>query len=153
MNTRPILYAEDEEDDAYFLQRAFSEAGISQPLIVLPDGQQVIDYCSGRGQFSNRDEHPLPSLLLLDLNLPRKSGIEVIKWIRNESSVSTMPIIVLTSSLQDADIHRSYAQGANAYLVKPSKPGDLLVMTKTIKDFWLTQNRTVEKCWDIFETE
>jgi DNA-binding response OmpR family regulator len=90
--------------------------------------------------------------LLLDLNLPKKSGLEVLKWIRNEPLVSTLPVIVLTSSLQDADIHRAYVQGANAYLVKPAKPDELVAMAKTIKDFWLSQNRTVEKAWDLFGT-
>jgi CheY-like chemotaxis protein len=151
-NLKPILYAEDEQDDSYFMTRAFAQADISNPLIIVRDGQEALDYCNGTGRYSNRDEYPLPCLLLLDLNLPKKSGLEVLKWIRNEPLVSTLPVIVLTSSLQDADIHRAYVQGANAYLVKPAKPDELVAMAKTIKDFWLSQNRTVEKAWDLFGT-
>ena len=77
--------------------------------------------------------------------MPRKSGLEVLKWVRSEPAISTLPVIVLTSSLHDADIHRAYLQGANAYLVKPTNPGELLVLVKTIKDFWLTHNRMPEE--------
>ena len=136
MNLKPILYAEDEENDAFFLQRALVQATVLNPLVVARDGQEAIDYCSGSGRFSNRDEHPLPCLVLLDLNMPRKSGMEVLKWIRNQPSISDLPVIVLTSSLQEADIHRAYSQGANAYLGKPSKPDELVGVIKSIKDFW-----------------
>ncbi len=95
--TRTILYAEDEEDDIFFMQRAFSAAGITYPLITVPDGQEAIDYLQGGGRYANRDEFPVPYLLLLDLNLPRKSGLDVLKWIRNEPAVSTLPVIVLSS--------------------------------------------------------
>lgn len=151
MHLQPILYAEDEENDAFFLKRAFKQAGISHPLIVVSDGQDAIDYCAGSGRYVNRAEHPLPCLLLLDLNMPRKSGIEVLEWIRKEPSVRTLPVIVLTSSLQDSDIHRAYTHGANAYLAKPSQPEGLIAVAQTIKDFWLTLNRTVQKCPDLFE--
>ena len=152
MNLKPILYAEDEQDDVFFLKRAFTQAGIAHPLVVVPDGQRAIDYCCGAGDYADRDQHPLPCLLLLDLNMPQKSGLEVLKWVRNDPQISTLPIIVLTSSLQDADIHRAYVQGANAYVVKPSNPDELLFMAKTIKDFWLTQNRTAEKFRNILES-
>jgi len=145
MTTKPVLYAEDEEHDAFFLQRAFTQAGVEQKLIVVPDGQEAIDYCSGGGVYSNREEHPLPCLLLLDLNLPRKSGLEVLKWVRSNPAIFTLPVIVLTSSLQNADIHRAYIQGANAYLVKPTDPRELFTIVKTLKDFWLTHNRMPEK--------
>ena len=125
---------------------------MEQKLIVVPDGEEAVNYCSGVGAYSNRNEYPLPCLLLLDLNMPRKSGLEVLKWVRSEPSISTLPVIVLTSSLHDADIHRAYVQGANAYLVKPTNPGELLVLVKTIKDFWLTHNRMPKKSWNILDS-
>jgi CheY-like chemotaxis protein len=137
----PILYAEDEENDAYFLRRAFDRAGVEHPLVVVRDGQEAIEYCTGSGRFADRAEHPLPCLVLLDLNMPRKSGMEVLEWIRRQPAVSTMPAIILTSSLQDDDIHRAYSNGANAYLVKPNKADELTDMVKSIKEFWLLQNR------------
>ena len=145
MNLRPILYAEDDENDAYFLQRAFRLAGISHPLVIVSNGQEVIDYCSGEGRFTQRDEHPLPFLVLLDLNMPRKSGIEVLKWIREKPSFRTLPVIVLTSSLQDNDIEQAYLAGANAYLAKPSQPEELNNTAESIKSFWFDQNRTPKR--------
>jgi CheY-like chemotaxis protein len=152
VHLKPILYAEDEENDVFFLRRAFQQANISHPLVVVSDGQEAIDYCCGSGRYMNRSEHPLPCLLLLDLNMPRKSGIEVLEWIRKESPVCTLPVIVLTSSLQDTDINRAYIHGANAYVAKPSQPEGLIAVAKTVKDFWLTLNRTAQKCPDFFGT-
>jgi CheY-like chemotaxis protein len=141
MNLKPVLYVEDEEDDAFFMRRAFELADILHPLVVVVDGQEAIDYCEGVGRYSSRDKHPVPCILLLDLNLPVRSGLEVLDWLRKQPSYATLPVIVLTSSLQDADIHRAYALGANAYLVKPSKQDELAAMAKAIKNFWLAQNR------------
>ncbi len=145
MSLRPILYAEDDENDAYFLHRAFRLAGISHPLVVLSNGQEVIDYCSRGGRYAEGGDHPLPCLVLLDLNMPKKSGIEVLTWIREQPSFRSLPVLVLTSSLQDTDIERAYLAGANAYLAKPSQPDELTVMAQTINNFWLAQNRTAEK--------
>ena len=142
MSTRPILYAEDEETDSFFLQRAFGKAGVQNPLVVTPNGQDAIDYLSGAGRYQDRTAFPLPCLVLLDLNLPRKSGIEVLRWIREEETTAMLPVIILTSSLQEADIRKSYAAGANAYLAKPSQPDELVAMVKSIKEFWLGLNRS-----------
>ena len=145
MNPRPVLYAEDEENDAYFLQRAFKTVGIVHPLVIVNDGQEAINYCRGDGDYTNAGEHPSPCLILLDLNMPKRSGINVLDWIRKESSMATVPVIILTSSLQESDIELAYCHGANAYLVKPYKPDELIGMSRSIKDFWLTQNRTTGK--------
>ena len=151
MNLKPILYAEDEENDVFFLERAFKQAGIATPLVIVSDGQAAIDYCLGRDRYTNRNEYPLPCLLLLDLNMPKKSGMEVLKCIREEPNVRTLPVIILTSSLQDSDIHRAYLNGANAYLVKPPKPEGLVVMAKAIQDFWLSQNCVAQKSPELFD--
>jgi len=142
MSAGAVLYAEDDENDAYFLQRAFRQAGVANALIVVPNGQEAIDYLSGNRPYADRNEHPLPCLVLLDLHMPKKSGMEVLSWIRGHSSLSTIPVIILTSSLQDRDIERAYLGGANAYLVKPSQPEELSEMVKTIRDFWLGQNKS-----------
>lgn len=153
MNLRPVLYVEDEEDDVFLMKRAFARTGIANPLIVVRDGQAAVDYFSGVGPYANRAEYPLPCLMLLDLNLPMKSGLDVLKWVRSGPAVFTVPVIVLTSSLQDADIHRAYIQGANAYLVKPSRPEELLAMIQNIRDFWLVQNKVTEQHWDAFKPQ
>ena len=102
----------------------------------------AIDYLAGAGPYANREEHPMPCLVLLDLNMPGKSGLDVLKWIRTQPRISTLPIVVITSSNQDSDIHRAYLLGANGYLIKPGKPDELLVMVKGIRDYWLAQNRS-----------
>jgi CheY-like chemotaxis protein len=140
MSLQPILYAEDEENDAFFLRRAFTAAEIPHPLVVVPDGQEAIRYCGGLGGAASQ---PLPCLILLDLNMPIKSGIEVLEWIRQKSPIATVPVIILSSSLQPYDIQVAYSRGANAYLVKPSVPDELIAMARSIKDFWLDRNRSV----------
>src|SRR5690348_1573355 len=140
MSLNPVLYAEDEKDDVFFLERAFHEARVLNPLVIIPDGLKALEYLSGTGLYANRDEYPLPCLLLLDLNMPGKSGFEVLKWIRRQPAHCTLPVVMLTSSTQDADVHRAYMQGANGFLVKPSRPADLIQLVKALKDFWLLQN-------------
>lgn len=148
MILRPVLYAEDGEDDVFLMTRAFARTGITNPLTVVGNGQEAIDYLTGAGAYSDRQKHPLPCLMLLDLNLPQKSGLDVLKRIRSEPAVATLPVIVLTSSLQDTDIHRAYLQGANAYLVKPNKQEELTRMLENVRDFWLIQNRVDEQGWN-----
>ena len=137
----PILYAEDDGNDALLANYAFEKAQILNPLVVVPDGKAAIEYLAGTGQYANRTEYPLPCLILLDLKLPRVSGLEVLKWIRSQPSVCTLPVLILTSSNQDGDVHRAYILGANGYLMKPSKTDEMLVMAKGIRDFWLILNR------------
>jgi CheY-like chemotaxis protein len=147
MESGLILYAEDEENDVFFLKRAFRQAQIEHPIFAVSDGQKAMDYCSGVGEFADRTKHPLPRLLLLDLNMPRKSGFEVLKWIRSDSQISNLPVIVLTSSLQEADIDRAYTNGANAYVVKPTSTDDMVAMASGINEFWFKLSRISEKKW------
>jgi CheY-like chemotaxis protein len=123
------------------MKRAFRQAGIENPPQVVTNGQAAIDYISGANSYADRETFPVPALLLLDLKLPIKSGLEVLKWIRSTPACCTVPVIMLTSSNQNSDIHRAYILGANSYLVKPGKPDQLLTMVNTIKDFWLNLNR------------
>lgn len=138
MQTDPVLYAEDEENDVFLLRRAFKQAAITNPLEIVGDGQQAIDFLTGAGQFGGRR---LPCLALLDLNMPRKSGFDVLTWIRQQPAFQALPLIVLTSSTNERDIEKAYALGANAYLVKPSNQPDLIALAKSIGDFWLHRNR------------
>ena len=139
MMIKPILLVEDEENDVFFFQRAMSKAGIMSPVPVARDGQQAIDYLKGMGKFARRAEFPLPELILLDLKLPFVMGLDVLKWIRQESGLAPI-VVILSSSREEADIAAAYRLGANAYLVKPADPGDLGDMVRAINDFWLTQN-------------
>lgn len=138
MDAKPILYVDDSADDLFFMQQAFKELGLPNKLIGVESGQEAIDYLNRVGEFK---DWPLPRLVLLDLNMPGKSGFEVLKWIRTHPPVSTLPVVVLTSSNYDADVHRAYRLGANAYLLKPAAPEKLVGVLKTLKDFWLTLNQ------------
>ena len=134
-----VLYVEDEENDVFFMRVAFKETGLSHLLRVVTDGQQAIDYLAGHGPFADREEHPLPGLVLLDLNLPIKSGIDVLRWIRGQSDFVSLPVIVLTSSGRDADRQKCLELGANEFFVKPGLPKDTLKLVETLRDHWLRQ--------------
>jgi CheY-like chemotaxis protein len=138
----PILYAEDDENDAFLMQRAFNQAGIANPLRIVEDGRSAMQYLAGTGAGVDHQSHPAPCLILLDLKMPGQSGFDVLQWVRTQPATCTLPVIVLTSSSQDSDIHRAYLLGANGYLIKPGKPEELLAIVKSIKEFWLVQNRT-----------
>src|SRR6266478_3502607 len=114
-----ILIADDREDDVLLMQRSLEKAGVTNPLQVVHNGEETIAYLRGEGRFSNRAEYPLPALLLLDLKMPRKDGFEVLEWIRQESAIRALRIIVLTSSENIRDVSRAYELGANSFLVKP----------------------------------
>ena len=139
--TGPILYAEDDENDVYFLERAFKQIGLVDRLRIVTDGDAAITYLSGTAPCEHSADHPLPCLVLLDLKMPGKSGLDVLKWMRSEPSVATVPVLILTSSNQESDIQRAYSLGANGYLIKPGRPDELLAMVKGIHDYWLIQNR------------
>ena len=139
-DTPPLLLVEDDENDAFFFERALKKAGIAQSLRVVRDGQEAIHYLGGSGPFTDRSAHPLPQLVMLDLNLPVKNGLEVLKWLRSEAATQNLVVIVLTSSVDVLDLHEAYALGANSYLVKPSDPNELTGILEVIKAYWLRLN-------------
>jgi CheY-like chemotaxis protein len=131
-----ILLAEDDPNDIVFLHKAFQKAGISKPFRVIADGQDVITYLAGAGEFADREGHPLPTHLLLDLKLPRRSGLEILDWIRKDSRVVTLPVIVLTSSSQAQDRAKAESFGISGYFVKPVTQAELVDMAKRIATLW-----------------
>jgi len=139
--SRNILLVEDDDNDVFFFRRAMKLAGWSSPLQVAQDGKQAIEYLEGRGQFSCRDEFPLPVLVLLDIKLPYLSGLEVLRWIRGDSSLKQLTVIMLTSSKEEIDIERACLLGANAYVVKPAGADDLLDLVNSIWRFWIKHNQ------------
>ena len=139
-----ILLAEDREDDILLIRQAFHKGGINVPLFVVRDGEEVVAYLKGEGKFYNRDEYPLPSLLLLDLKMPRMDGFEVLKWIRAQPGFSTLRVVVLTSSERIRDVNIAYNLGANSFLVKPMDFEHVLELTKILKDYWLRLDKPPE---------
>jgi two-component system response regulator len=142
MNATPILLIEDGEDDVFFFQHAVKKAGIANPLQVAKDGQEALDYLAGTGKFADFEKYPPPTLIFLDLKLPRVMGFEVLRRIREQPEWRKLIVLVLTSSASDADMAKAYELGANAYLVKPPESGRLAVILQAVKDFWLTHNHT-----------
>src|SRR5438874_13457601 len=104
----PLLLAEDDENDVFFLQKAFQQAKIDNPMFVTRDGHETIEYLSGAGKFSDRKQFPLPYLLLLDLKMPRMTGLDVLEWLDQQPELRCMPVVVLSSSAQRHDIERAY---------------------------------------------
>ena len=139
-----ILLAEDEEDYVVLIKHAFSEAAIPNPLHVVWNGQEAIAYLMGTGVYANREEYPLPDLLLLDLKMPRVNGFEVLDWIRQQPSLNALRVLVLTSSEDLQDVNRAYRLGANSFLVKPLDFQDVIQLSRMIQDFWLKASKTPE---------
>jgi CheY-like chemotaxis protein len=136
-----LLLVEDDPDHVLLIQRAFARANLVNPLKIVRDGEEAIAYLSGSGEYADRTRFPLPSLLLLDLKLPRKSGLEVLEWIRGDAALRLLPVVILTSSAETRDIDKAYALGVNSYLVKPIRFEDLLEMVKSIGMYWMILNK------------
>jgi CheY-like chemotaxis protein len=135
----PILHVDDDPNDVFLLQHAMRKARVANPIQVVTDGQQAIDYLRGAGKFGDRETFPLPCLVLLDLKLPHVMGLDVLKWIRQQSGM-TLVVLLMTASGEDRDIATAYRLGANGFLVKPSEASKLEDMARAIRDFWLTHN-------------
>jgi len=136
----PILLVEDSPDDALLIQRAFRKANLANPVQLVRDGEEAVTYLSGAAPYEDRVRFPLPVLMLLDLKLPRRSGLEVLAWVRQESVVKRLPIVVLTSSRESVDVNRAYDLGVNSYLAKPVGFEALLEMVKNLNLYWLVLN-------------
>jgi CheY-like chemotaxis protein len=139
-----ILLVEDQEDDVFLIRKAFRKSGVLNPLHVVRDGAEAVEYLSGEGRFVNRDEHPLPELILLDLKMPRMDGFQVLQWIRNQEGISELPVIVLTSSEQTWEINTAYSFGANSFLVKPGDFEDYKSLASVVHSFWLKSAKRPE---------
>lgn len=137
-----ILLVEDNMDDAVLLRRAFAKAGIMNAIAHIEDGDGAIAYLDGTGDYADRERHPLPCLILLDLKLPRRSGLEVLAWVRAQPGLKRLPVVVLTSSQHSTDINRAYDLGANSYLVKPVGFDTLLEMARALNLYWLLFNKS-----------
>lgn len=136
----PILLVEDDYNDVVLIRRAFARADLDVPIRVVHDSADAILYLQGKGAYADREEHPLPSLLLLDLKLPGDSGFEVLRWARERSGLKRLPIIVLTSSSADRDVNLAYDLGANSYVVKPLTFESLMDLVKAVDMYWVMLN-------------
>jgi CheY-like chemotaxis protein len=132
----PILVMEDDANDALLLKRALRKAGISNPIHVAPNGEEGIAYLNGNDPRQHPSERPTPCFIITDLNMPKKSGLEVLEWLCGHPELRVVPTLVLTSSREQRDVSRAYGFGANSYLVKPNDLRDLERMASLIRDYW-----------------
>jgi CheY-like chemotaxis protein len=140
-NRYAILLVEDDHNDVLLIKRAFQKVNIANPIIVVNDGEQAISYLAGREPYVDR---AVPMLVLLDLKLPRKSGHEVLEWLRQQPNIKRLPVVVLTASSESSDVNRAYDLGANSYLVKPVTFDALVEMVKTLNLYWLILNKRAD---------
>jgi CheY-like chemotaxis protein len=139
-----ILLVEDDANDVILIRRAFAKAEIKNPVHTVEDGDAAVAYLGGEGAYADRGDHPLPGVVLLDLKLPRRSGLEVLEWVRQSPTLRRLPIVVLTSSRESADINRAYDLGANSYLVKPVGFDDLTDLVRILQGYWVGWNERPE---------
>jgi CheY-like chemotaxis protein len=137
--TQPVLYAEDDDNDVFLMERAFDILKVPNPLKSVSDGKKAMAYLSGTLPSSGRITNPMPCLMLLDLSMPGKNGIEVLQWVRTQPMLHQVPVVVLSSSNHKSDIHRAYLLGASGFFIKPGDPDELLRIVSAMQQYWLDE--------------
>jgi two-component system response regulator len=140
MTMKVILLIEDNESDELLTVRALSKANLANQIVVTRDGEEALAYLFGTGAYAGRDVKALPTVALLDLNLPKIGGLDVLRRIRADERTKYLPVVVLTSSGEEKDRIQSYDLGANAYVRKPVDFGEFAEAAKTLGLFWLLVN-------------
>lgn len=141
MDKHTILLVEDDSNDVLLIRRAFRQASLDHlDLQVVADGDAAIQYLSQAEPYTDKVQYLPPSLVLLDLKLPRRSGLEVLAWLRQQPYLKRLQVVILTASCENPDIEQAYDLGANSYLVKPINFKDLVSMVTTLHLYWLTLN-------------
>ena len=136
LNKLIILVAEDDENDVALLRRAISKVVHSHKIQVVSDGEQAIDYLRGEGVYSDRESFPFPNILILDIKMPRKSGLEVLEWLNQHPQCGIIPSVIFSSSDQPQDISRAYNNRANAYFIKPLSFNEWVELMEVIFGYW-----------------
>ena len=143
-DSRTIILIEDDPDDAALTLRALERGRIGNPVLHLSDGAQALDWFLGRGEYAGRDLGQMPALVLLDLKLPRVSGLEVLAAVRADGRLRSYPIVILTSSGEEEDLVAAYREGANSYVRKPVDFAEFAHAVGQLGLYWLVLNRTPE---------
>ena len=138
-----ILQVEDDPNDVMLMELIHRRGKFASRLHVVGDGEEAVGYLQGLDHFVDRPLNPFPKLVLLDLKLPKKSGLEVLQWMRSNPTTRRLPVLMLTSSNQPEDIKSAYDLGVNSYLIKPSDLDTLAAMLKMIHEYWLSMNQSV----------
>ena len=133
--SQTILLVDDSENDIFMLRRAFKKAEFNTLLQEVNNGDQAIAYLAGEGIYGDRDQYPLPAVMLLDLNMPMKNGFDVLSWVRAQPVFKRLSIVIMSASLRPEDVERTFDLGASSYLVKPSSIDDLAAMVRSLRDW------------------
>ena len=141
MNQNDILLIEDNPDDVELTRIAFAEAGVDRQMVVVRDGAEALDYLFARGRHAGREGADLPAIVLLDLNLPKVDGREVLQAIRGDARTRALPVVVLTTSDEPFDVEATYALGVNSYIRKPVDFEQFVAVVKQIGLYWLVLNQ------------
>ena len=131
-----VLLVEDDLNDIFLVKRAFKMAQLLTPLEVVTDGEEAVHYLTGQGKYSDRETHPLPRLIVMDIKMPRMSGFDVLEWIKHDGVLRRIPIVIVSSSDDPRDINRAYELGANAYMVKPMDYRAVEHLFQSITHYW-----------------
>ncbi len=141
MSERYILLVEDNPDDEELTLLSLRKNNLAHEIVVVRDGVEAIEYLFGTGQYANRDVMQVPTVILLDLKLPKLDGLGVLKRLRADERTKNLPVVVLTSSSQDADVIASYNLGANSYVRKPVEFGAFVEAVSSLGLYWVLLNR------------
>jgi len=137
---KTVLLVEDNEDDALITKMACQRTGIPHILKILPDGEAAIDYLVGKGHPQDRSSNPLPDLIFLDIQLPKRSGLEILEWIRAQPQFKNLPVVMLTMSEKPSDVSRAYSLGVTSYLRKIPGQAEFGQAVRVILKYWLELN-------------
>jgi CheY-like chemotaxis protein len=136
-----LLVAEDSELDRVLLQEAFDELDFDVELLFVGDGEELLDYLRRRNSYSDERLSPTPTLILLDLNMPRMNGMAALRVLHADPTLCVLPVIVLSTGNDPKQIAQAYAYGINAYLSKPERIGDMIEMVRRFGEFWLRETK------------
>lgn len=143
VNKLVILAAEDDPNDLELLRHVVAENGVAVNFQSADDGEQLIHYLRGEGKFADRDRHPIPDIVVLDLKMPRMNGFEVLQWLRQEPGLARIPAVVLSGSGLESDIEEAYRLGANTYFTKPGQLAELRKIIGSLIDYWRRSQRPI----------
>lgn len=132
----PILIAEDDEEDRELIKEAFDECGLSNDIIFVNDGVELMDYLQRVGKYSNKQEYPFPGIILLDLNMPKKDGRQVLLEMKADNELRKIPVTILTTSKSTEDVLKSYRLGVNSFIIKPVTFDALVNVLNMIGKYW-----------------
>ena len=136
-NRFTVLLVEDDLNDIFLVKRAFKMARLPEPLQVVTDGQEAINYLKGEGKYADRQGYPLPKLIVMDIKMPRRTGFEVLEWVKGDGRpLRRIPIVIVSSSDNPDDINRAYELGANAYMIKPVNFKAVEHLFESITHYW-----------------